>query len=265
MASTEIARIETGGYVVLSRAPDDIQAVIARSIGDEVLSEFDLPRVKIPAGGGRVWELGEDESGPELAGILIHFRRTRAFWPDSEPNGSPPECRSDDGVVGIGDPGGACRTCPNAQWGSDPKGGRGQFCSASEIWFLLRPDLVLPLVLKLPATSLGAAKDYRVKTLAARALAPEQVVTSIKLEVETNPDGQRYSVAVPRMAGLLSDEEAARALAYAEKFRPQLDAAARAVTVSDEAVDGTVAATAEEEERAARAQAKAEADQTVPF
>jgi hypothetical protein len=233
-AGTEIARIETGGYLVLSRAPDDIQAVIARSLGDTEIGEFDLPRVKIPAGGGRTWEIGDDESGPELTGILIHFKRTRAYWPDQEPNGSPPQCRSDNSIEGIGDPGGPCRLCPNAQWGSDPKGGRGQACAQAEVWFMLRPELVLPLVLKLPATSLTNAKDYRVKTLAARALAPEQVVTSVRLEVETNPDGQKYSVAVPRMAGMLSEEEAARALAYAETFRPQLDAAARAVTVSDD-------------------------------
>jgi hypothetical protein len=240
MTSTDLAVVESGGYLALNHSPEEVQAVIRRSVGTDEISEFDLPRVKIPSGGGKTWEiptLGGVQGAPVLEGVLLHFKTTRAYWSNPDPTGEPPQCRSDNGVIGVGDPGGRCKTCPLAQFGSDSKHGRGQACNQYEIWFLLRPDMFLPLVIRLPATSLGAAKDYRIGTLAAHMLAPEQVLTRIGLEQDSNDDGQKYSRAVPSVAGMLEPEEAARALAYAEAFRPLFDAAAQAVTVEDETGD----------------------------
>jgi hypothetical protein len=230
MASTELTVTEPGGYLALNSSPSELQAIIAANLGGDEIGEFDLPRVKIPAGGGRTWEIpgptGTD-SIQELQGVLVHFKRTRAYWPNEDPDGSPPQCRSADGVIGVGDPGGQCRRCPLSQFGA---AGERPACQEKEVWFLLREGLVLPLVLILPATSLRAAKNYRIGTLAAAAIPAPSVVTSLRLEADRNRDGQAFSRAVPSIAARLSDEEAQRARAYADAFRPLFDATAAAVT-----------------------------------
>lgn len=261
MSTTDLAIVESGGYLALNHSPEEVQAVIRRSVGTDDIGEFDLPRVRIPSGGGKAWEiptLGGIEASPIIEGVLVYFKTTRAYWSSPDPTGQPPQCRSNDGLIGIGDPGGRCKVCPLAQFGSDPKAGRGQACNQYEVWFLLRPDMFLPLVVRLPATSLGAAKQYRIGTLAAHMLAPEQVVTRIALEQDSNDDGQRYSRAVPVVAGTLEPEEAQRALAYAEAFRPLFDAAAQAVTTEDDDAPSAPErpATPDEEDMVARARAR---------
>src|SRR4051794_22747688 len=136
---TELARIEPGGYVALAEDPGEIQAIIQENLGGQEIGEFDLPRVKVPAGGGRTWEipsLGGFDSEPILSGIVVHFKLTRAYGPTRDTSNSPPACRSENGIVGIGDPGGHCKTCPLAQFGTaiDDQGNPapGQACNAKE-------------------------------------------------------------------------------------------------------------------------------------
>ncbi len=251
MATTETALAlpdddePTGRWVALNRPIDEVEAILADNIGDEALSEFDLPRVKVPSGGGKIWEvptLTGTKGTETLEGIVVAFKLTRAYWsPDAEP-GTPPQCRSDNAVVGIGDPGGECKTCPFAQYGTalNDKGepAAGQACNAREIWFLMRPDSYLPMALALPATSLKAAKSYRVGTLGSAGMRMSSVVTSIRLE-QSKSGGNTYSRVVPMVGEVLSEQEAQRAAAYAQKFRPLFDAAAEAI-VDDATVNASV-------------------------
>jgi hypothetical protein len=232
MTSTEIATIETGRFLALNQDPGFIQGNLAD--GEEV-DEFSLPRVKIPAGGATTWEvptLAGMTPMRELEGIVVYFKLTRSYWPDKEPTGTPPTCRSHDSIIGIGDPGGQCRTCPLAQFGSADDGA-GQACGLKEIWFLLRPESFLPVVLSLPAMSLKAAKQYRFGQLGSAGVQISSVMTSIKLEADTNGTGKKYSRAVPTLAGILTQEEAQAARDYALSMRNTFEAAAAAVTADD--------------------------------
>lgn len=236
MATTDIAVIESGTYLALNHSTDELAEIIADNMGDEELSEFDLPRIKVPSGGGRAWEiptLTGIEAQPVLDGIVVHFKLTRAYWPEDADSGTPPVCRSSNGVVGVGDPGGECKTCPWAQYGTatDDKGqpAPGQACNAKEIWFMLRPGSFLPVAVALPATSLKPAKAYRVGTLGSAGMRLSSVVTHISLEQSKNGKGDTFSRAVPTVGGVLSPEESAKAMAYAAKFRPLFDAAAEAM------------------------------------
>jgi len=236
MATTDITVIEQGAYLALNHDITEVEAIIADNLGDEDLTERDLPRIKIPAGGGRTWEiptLTGVEALQVLDGIVVHFKLTRAYWEPGAPQGGPPACVSDNGVVGVGDPGGACKTCPHAQYGTatNDKGepGPGQACNAKEIWFMLRPGSFLPVCLALPATSLKAAKQYRVGTLGSAGMRLPSVVTHVALEQAKSGAGDTFSRAVPSVGGVLSPDEAAAAQAYAARFRPLFDAAAEAM------------------------------------
>lgn len=235
MASTDIVRVEPGGYLALNHNPAEIEAIIAENLGGQELGEFDLPRVKIPAGGSTTWEIpGLVESTAEkvLSGVVVHFKSTRAYWPEDDAMGGPPACRSDNAITGVGNPGGPCRTCPMAEFGSG-KDGRGQACAQKEVWFILRPDTYLPIVLALPATSLKAAKQYRVGRLGSAGVRLSSVVTDIKLEADKNDKGDPYARAVPTVGGVLAPEEAKAAADYAAKMRPLFDAAAAAIATED--------------------------------
>jgi hypothetical protein len=154
MASTALAPVEPGGYLALNHTPKEIGAIIADNLGGEQLTEFDLARVKVPSGGGTTWEvptLGGLEPTKALTGVLVHFKRTRAYWAPDADSGTPPQCRSegpDLTAVGTGDPGGPCITCPNAEFGTavDDSGrpAPGQACNSKEIWFLLQGGRLPP-------------------------------------------------------------------------------------------------------------------------
>lgn len=232
MATTEIATIDPGAYLALNHSTAEIQSIVADNLAGQDVGEFDLPRVVMPAGGGSRWEipgLSGTTSEEDLTGILVYTKQTRAYWKSKDATGDPPQCSSRDGLAGIGDPGGECRTCQLAQFGSD--GGRGQACKQQAMWFLLREDSFLPVVLGLPPTSLKAAKQYML-ALAGAGIRFNQVVTVVGLEKDKNPDGQAYSRAVPRLGARLDDDTATRARAYADLLKPIFEATAPADTTA---------------------------------
>jgi hypothetical protein len=218
------APIPPGGFLALNHEPDQVQAVVQANFGGQEISPFDLPRVKIPGSGGRTWEMPTIEGTiplKEISGIVVHFKLVRGYWPGEFKGSEPPQCSSDDNRVGVGDPGGECASCPLAQFGTD-KAGRGQACKQMEQWFLLTPDQLLPIVLSLPPQSLAPAKKYRLN-LASAMLRLDQVVTTLTLDTDTNPDGVKYAFAVPTLSGRLDPGEAAKALEYTSMLRPILE------------------------------------------
>jgi hypothetical protein len=224
--STELDTPKPGGYVALSHTPQEVQDILKANLGGQELSPFDLPKVKIPGAGGTTWEipgLDGDKPSKTLEGIVIHFKLIRSYWPGEFKGSEPPACSSTDNHVGVGDPGGLCETCPFSQFGSD-KTGRGQACKQLEQWFLLPENALLPLVLALPPKSLGPARKYRLNLTNAM-LQLNQVVTSLTLAKDTNPDGQEYAYAVPALGHRLDADEAQRAAAYAASIREILDRA----------------------------------------
>ncbi len=236
MSSTELAVIEPGSYPVLAQDLDDVREIIDDVLDGDILTERDLPRVIVPAGGGTTWEVGT-ESIRELDGILIHTVQTRSYWPHDAEDGTPPACSSrgpDHKAIGTGTPGGPCSECPLAEFGSalDDAGqpGAGQACAKNELWFMLRQSGVgtfLPVVVKFPPTSVQAAGKYRKGVLGSAGLRKTAVVTRLTLSKQEK-GRESYSIIVPTVAGNLSPEEAARAQAFAADLRPVLEDAAAA-------------------------------------
>jgi hypothetical protein len=104
---------------------------------------------------------------------------------------SRPDCRSSDSIVGIGDPGGDCYSCPLAQFGSAPRG-TGQACKQVRQMLVVRAEQVLPDLIPVPPTSIQNSKDYLLKLTAAR-LPYWGVITRFRLERTTNEAGIAYA------------------------------------------------------------------------
>jgi hypothetical protein len=169
---------------------------------------------------------GEQET-KELEGVVIFWKEARGYWPRSFSDtggGEPPQCSSDDGMHGVGDPGGVCGVCPLAQFGSAPartpnEKAKGQACKASRLLFMLRPNDLLPIVVSLPPTSLKPCRDY-FRRLANEELAFYNVVTGMTLTKDKNDAGIPYSVATFRMIRSLSPEDLAKVGEIVQTFKP---------------------------------------------
>ena len=204
---------------------DLVREAIGENIGVGGITEFDLDRIRIPAGGGlsfNVTTLEGETAEKTLTGVIVLARDARAYWKKSldESGGSaPPDCHSNDGVVGFGEPGGDCAHCPLGQFGSDTKTGRGQACKAIRRLFILRGSSLLPTVLALPPTSLKAIKQYMVR-LAGQGIPYWTVVTKIGLESAQNAQGIKYARATFEFAGMLSEDQKAKAKQYSDMLKP---------------------------------------------
>jgi len=180
-------------------------------------------RVRVPSGGGITFEIeGDDPENPEttkeLVGVIVDHHAIRQYWANPySGEKTPPDCRSNDGHVGIGDPGGDCASCPLNQFGSDSRG-RGKACKSQRVVYILRDGDPFPLQLTLPPTSLKNFNTYFNK-LARKGRKTYGVVTKITLKKAVNKDNIPYSEAQFAVVRELTAEEKAKAVIYAQNIR----------------------------------------------
>jgi hypothetical protein len=206
-------------YKALAMAPKQLVGLLRETIGEGNLNPFDLDKVKVPAGGGQSWEvqtLDGVQPMQAIEGIILHFKDPRAYWKEKMGDGNkPPDCKSDDGLVGVGSPGGDCLKCPLAQFGTatDEKGNpaAGQACKQMRMMLFLRQDSILPMLIMLPPTSLKNAKQYFMR-LAGNGLHFRAVVTQLRLEKTKNAKGTAYSVVTMSRSRDLNKEELERVM-----------------------------------------------------
>lgn len=100
----------------------------AQPLGTPMLRWRHMGANTADAEGGKFYNSleGNDVAYDELPAIIIDGKNSRAFYrtaydPKKAKAGdvSQPDCKSTDGITGVGDPGGECRTCPMSQWGQD--------------------------------------------------------------------------------------------------------------------------------------------------
>jgi hypothetical protein len=227
----ELAKREEVGFLVLANAQGAIEALKSNLEG-ETLSPMDLDRISVPAGGSVTWcvpTLEGEENTPEIVGVIVGVQNCRAYWAgEFSGGGDPPDCVSEDNVTGVGDPGGTCKFCKFAEFGSDSRG-KGQACKQIKRLFVLRPSSMLPLVVNLPPTSLKAATRYLLR-LAGNGLKYQAAVTRITLEKTKSGDGIAYGTAVFALAGKLDATQAQSMEEYARAMGPLLH---RSVTTED--------------------------------
>ena len=237
------ARVEAlpavlGDYAIAQMQSGEVAEIIRENIGNASIGQFDLDRIKIPAGGGVIWSvptLDGDQPAKELLGVIVHFQDQRAYWAESFSKGgggSPPDCSSLDMQVGVGHPGGDCSRCPFAQFGSavrdDGSEGRGQACRSIRALYLLLPNSVLPMVVPIPPSSLKPVRSYFLR-LSSQAVPYHKVITRLKLTRTRSGDGIDYAQVQVEMAQRLIDADHARIL----PLKKVIAAAAQAIDQRD--------------------------------
>lgn len=200
-------------YKALAVPAAQLTGFLTTNLGSQGLKPTDLDKVKMPSGGGLSWEvptLKGVQSLTTLEGIILHFRDVRAYWKSKGNTNSPPDCQSNDVIVGVGMPGGVCGKCPLAQFGTavDDKGqpAKGQACKSMRLLLFLRQDDMIPMLISLPPTSLQAAKKYFLR-LVGNGFPFYGVTTQLSLEKAKNSAGTSYSSVVMGMGRELNKEE----------------------------------------------------------
>lgn len=199
--------------------------IIEENLGGEQLNPFDLDRLKVPAGGGIAWEIptltGEVEIARSIEGIVVYQKNCRGYWPDEYTGAAtPPQCSSEDGVVGVGNPGGQCALCPMAQFGSSKN--NSQACKAGRLLFLMTKDNILPKIISVPPTSIKPIKKFFLG-LASKSIPYHGCVMSFALAPAVNKGGIKYAQIAPSLVAPLSPSEAALVKVYANTIRGSLN------------------------------------------
>lgn len=241
--STALVTMHGHPYLALGSTlnPEEIAAVIKENTGGAGLTAFDLDRVHIPVGGTTTWivpSIEGDVETKEIEGVIIYWRDVRSYWRDPFTGaGTPPDCASLDSDRGVGDPGGSCAVCPNAEFGSHQGNGVGQACKQIRQLFILTPGSLLPTVVALPPTSIQPVRKYFLG-LVAKSLSYWHVVTKLSLEKTQNKGGIAYSRVVPAYVEPVPADAMPALRNYRDSIKPQLES--HSFVDADVSADGTV-------------------------
>jgi hypothetical protein len=232
----------------------DLKQIIEENFGGSALTLGDLDKIKIPSAGNIHWSIpsvieGEDDTTKELQGVIIAWADKKSWWAQAygdSGGGTQPDCKSNDMVHGLGNPtshfnekeqalmdagkigmpvksagGYLCATCPHNQFGSAEKGS-GKACQDKRFIVFLMKDSIIPVLIRVPATSIMPLKQY-FKRLAGAKRSYLSVLTGLSL---TKIKGtQEYSQIVPKALRMLSDAEVAQVRDLRVPFQSALDAA----------------------------------------
>lgn len=164
---------------------------------DELVGlDSDFERIKIPAGGGTMFEipsenLNEPDSAKEFSAVIIHHHPLYSYYQTKYTGATtPPDCSSFDSITGEGNPGGNCATCGFNKFGSGENGSKA--CKTKHRLYLLREGELFPLILLLPASSKKEYSRY-VKRLLQAGKKTDSVVTKFSLKKAVNSGGIAFS------------------------------------------------------------------------
>lgn len=229
--TTQLAIRDFDQYAIKSAESGSVGEILRENLDGGAISAFDFDAVKVPSGqGATVWSipsLDGETSAPSIEGVIVYKRLVRSYWQlgiEDSGGSSPPNCTSQDGIIGVGDPGGSCDHCPLAQFGS-AENERGQACKTNLLLFMVRAESILPLLVKVPPSSLKPIRKYMMRL--ASAPAPFYgVITSLGLEKTRNAQGIVYMQIVPTMRARLNQEDADRMRSYGGELQYALGATA---------------------------------------
>ena len=183
--------------------------------------EPQFERIKIPSGGGTVYEIPGDGDDPdsvkEFKAAILHHHPLNCHYKSKYTGGSnPPDCGSYDGKVGVGDPGGDCKKCPLNQYGTGENGSKA--CKNRRRIYLLREGEAFPDLLSLPTGSLKPFTKY-LQSQISKGRASNTIVTKFALKKATNSGGIAYSQATFVFERSLTSEEQTAVKALSEQVK----------------------------------------------
>jgi hypothetical protein len=204
--------------------------LIEENLKGEQISPRNFPKASLLAAGALGFQL-ESAAGTQvvntLSGVVVAARGTRAYWkkafsPDRTAEERIPDCISTDTIIGRGDPGGACHTCPNNKFNTaigphgEPKPGKA--CrEARELLIKLHEDL-LPHLFRLPVTSIQNWLRYSVQLVTA-GFPHWGVVTKLTPVMADAGGGIKYAEVVFTIERRLSPEQRALLRPYSRQMK----------------------------------------------
>jgi len=252
MSTALSTNVKTIDYPAL--APNSRQArIIAQNLGDEPMREQDLIRVPTPAGGGTTWTIdsnGNVETTDEIVGLLVAVGKRGVLWPKDDPSDMRPVIVSHDLLVGyrvsddLGDVSPtalekyrvgdrrydwtALSTSPEFGYGSG-KSGAGKKVKEARVLAILRQGETWPVLVTVGPGSLAGFCPF----LKRLPCFQYEAIVGLKLQKTKSSGGQPYSMIVPRLVGVLSEEqgEVARAV-YHEPLTRMFSAPPAGATVT---------------------------------
>lgn len=231
--STALAVIGERFPVLNPETASEFVAILRDNLQGADLNKWDLEQVKVPTGGIQFWsvpsaETGEIEAVKTFDGVILGFKDTKTYWekPFGSDAGAPPDCTSEDCVIGKGTPGGSCASCPFNEFGSktataENPNPKGKACRDQRLLFVLREGAMMPTLVSLPPSAIGLAKKYFLG-LASRSCRYSDVITRFSLSPDKSSTGIGYSLAQLSMVERLAPENAASVKAYAAAIAPSL-------------------------------------------
>jgi hypothetical protein len=210
--SQEIEKYKQTTVMALTVDTSRLERAMERNLGSGGLSTNMFPKVVVPSGGSTAWQVptvSGEKNMDALVGVIIYSQPAKAYYKipydEAGVTKTPPDCASLDGMVGIGEPGGQCFKCPLNQYESAAKG-KGKACADLRLIFMLGQDSILPMMIKLPPTSVKHLDTYMAR-LAGTLDTYTDVVTAITLKKDKNDAGVAYSEAQLAMVRRLTDDE----------------------------------------------------------
>jgi hypothetical protein len=206
--------VATSGYAVAPVADAEVSSELTGV-------KLRLQRVKVPAGGGILFESptenpDEPNMVKEIVGVVIHNHPVNAYYTTAYTGGNAaPDCSSADGSVGIVAETGEtryCHKCPFARFKRRGDGIEACDCKQKKQLYIWREGEVLPIALTVPVASVKHFDNYASGLYQFGGKYPSQVLTSITLKKATNKNGIVFSeVHFNKVRNLESDETVATA------------------------------------------------------
>lgn len=187
------------------------------------LQLFDI--IKSPSGGSTSFTiptLSGETTERSITGIILDYTTPRAYWDTPDPvEGTPPVCFSSDSLVSHD--GKVCANCPFNDFGSKDGTTNAKACKESVVLFLLRPDNIMPILVRVPVSSKMIFQRYMTR-LIGKMIPVSGVVTRITLEKTTNKTGQPYALYNFEAVETLGTEEAEIARKFSKNFMELVNA-----------------------------------------
>ena len=172
------------------------------AIGEELegLGSITFDTVKVPSGGGIMFELpGDDPNNPEMVreivGVIVGRQAKNGYWASAfgQSEDAHPDCYSPDGKTGFDRATGECidcASCPRNQFKAD---GSGKDCKNMQDLYILPEGEMLPIKIVIPPTSIGNLRDYLAKRVVAKRKKSYEVLTKLTLSKEKSRQNIAYS------------------------------------------------------------------------
>jgi hypothetical protein len=202
--SKELALVSASNFALMQVDTSDLAEVFQENLAGDSLRVSDLTSIHIPAAGNVSWSIPTidgETSTPSLQGVVIAHRNVRRFYAQdfaTSGGGTAPDCKSEDGIHGVGafatQCGGLCANCPMAQFSKDDKGNwSATKCKQYTLVFLVREDAVLPSILVVAPTSIKEFSTYKRALAVQKMKRLSEVLTEFTLTKERSPSGFTYS------------------------------------------------------------------------